>query len=81
MVVLPKKRLEAAQSLAERLRTTIADQDIPYDWPTGKPIPFTISIGVVTRAPDERDMLAFLKRVDQALYKAKETGRNRVVAE
>jgi diguanylate cyclase (GGDEF)-like protein/PAS domain S-box-containing protein len=78
MVALPKMGLDGARSIAERFRATIADQTFKYDWPDGKAIAFTISIGVVTRGPDEHDMLAFLKRVDQALYKAKESGRNRV---
>lgn len=78
MVALPKTGLEAARDMAERMRATIANQDFKYDWPNGKCIPFTVSIGVATRTPEDRDMWTFFKRVDQALYKAKETGRNRV---
>jgi len=45
---------------------------------SGSAIPFTVSIGVATRAPGERDLEAIMKRADQALYKAKGNGRNRV---
>jgi diguanylate cyclase (GGDEF)-like protein/PAS domain S-box-containing protein len=78
MVALPKTGLEAARSIAERVRATIEHQDFKYDWPNDKAIPFTVSIGVVTRTPDDHDLWALLKRVDQALYKAKGSGRNRV---
>jgi PAS domain S-box-containing protein len=48
------------------------------NWRTGRAIPFTVSIGVATRAPGETEVGAVLKRADQALYKAKQSGRNRV---
>jgi diguanylate cyclase (GGDEF)-like protein len=44
-------------------------------------IPFTVSIGVATRAPGEHDLEAILNRADDALYKAKKAGRNRVEVE
>jgi len=43
-----------------------------------KPIRFTVSIGVAMRAPGEVAVEEALKRADQALYRAKEGGRNRV---
>ncbi len=79
MVALPNTNLDAARAIAEQLRLTIANQDFKHDWHTGKPIAFTVSIGVATRAAGETDTAAILKRVDDALYKAKEGGRNRVV--
>jgi diguanylate cyclase (GGDEF)-like protein len=81
MVVLPETDLEQARSIADQLRVTIANQDFKHDWHNGLPIPFTVSIGVATRAAGEADISAILKRVDEALYKAKESGRNRVETE
>lgn len=43
-----------------------------------RPIPFTVSIGVATRAAAEVDVDALIKRADRALYRAKQSGRNRI---
>jgi diguanylate cyclase (GGDEF)-like protein/PAS domain S-box-containing protein len=78
MVALPHTDLDQARAIAEQLRTTIANQEFAHDWRNGHPIPFTVSIGVAMRTADERDISAILKRVDEALYKAKDSGRNRI---
>lgn len=78
MVALPGAELEQARVIADKLRTKYETQDFEHAWHSGHPIPFTVSIGVTTRAPDEHDVGTILKRVDEALYRAKETGRNRV---
>ncbi|HLY57986.1 MAG TPA: diguanylate cyclase [Stellaceae bacterium] len=70
--------LEQAKTIAEKLRATFEQQNFVHAWHAGRAIPFTVSIGVATRAPGERDVDAILKRADQALYRAKEGGRNRV---
>ena len=67
-----------AHETAEQLRIAFEQQDFIYFWRIGHPIPFTVSIGVATRAPGEVEVEEVLKRADQALYKAKEAGRNRV---
>ncbi len=79
MVALPRTSLEQAQAIAEQLRLTIANQDFKHEWHTGQPVAFTVSVGVATRASGETDTAAILKRVDEALYKAKEGGRNQVM--
>jgi diguanylate cyclase (GGDEF)-like protein/PAS domain S-box-containing protein len=81
VVALPEKNRDGARAVAEKLRTTIEQQDFTHTWRTGSAIPFTVSIGVATRAAGERDFDAILKRADQALYRAKENGRNRVEVE
>lgn len=78
VAALPETALEKAREIAENLRERFEKQDFEYTWSTSSPIPFTVSIGVTTRVPGENDVGAILKRADQALYKAKETGRNRV---
>jgi diguanylate cyclase (GGDEF)-like protein/PAS domain S-box-containing protein len=79
VVALPHTSLEQAQAIAEQLRLTIANQDFKHEWHTGHPIAFTVSIGAATRAAGEIETAAILKRADEALYKAKEGGRNRVM--
>jgi diguanylate cyclase (GGDEF)-like protein/PAS domain S-box-containing protein len=81
VAALPEKSADEARAAAERLRETFEKQDFAHTWHTGSAIALTVSIGVATRAPGEQDFEAILKRTDQALYKAKESGRNRVEME
>ncbi len=74
-VVMPECTLEAAESVAERLRRTLAAVAVPT---AGGSVDFTVSIGVVDWAP-ERSLEATLERADKAMYAAKSAGRNRVV--
>jgi len=62
--------------LAERLRKMVEQR--PYVTEDGDAIKMTVSVGVATaRAPyDKKDLIS---QADQALYRAKETGRNKVV--
>jgi len=81
VAALQRTNLEQARAAAERLRARCEKQDFTYNWSGGRAVPFTVSIGVATRAPSERDINALLKRAEQALSKAKEMGRNRVEVE
>lgn len=62
-------------AIAETLRAAVAAAPVPFD---GKPIPITVSIGVATAFSTD-DIDALLAESDAALYRAKNTGRNRVV--
>jgi len=73
MVLLPETDLEGAEQLAERVRVRVARASIPD---VGR---LTISLGVTVYRPDEPAKV-LLKRVDQALYRAKSEGRDRTVA-
>ncbi|MGM0571152.1 MAG: diguanylate cyclase [Pseudomonadota bacterium] len=70
-VLVPETALDEAVDLAERLRATIA-RDVAS--PLG---PITVSIGVAQHLSQEPEDL-LIQRADQALYWAKEKGRNRV---
>ncbi|WP_373186035.1 GGDEF domain-containing protein [Halopseudomonas sp.] len=76
LVLLPDTSLPEAQSIAERIRTGLEKKVIV----TGKTsVKITVSIGVAELRDDEQDNLFDLvERADQALYQAKEQGRNRV---
>ncbi|WP_243048196.1 sensor domain-containing diguanylate cyclase [Dyella sp. RRB7] len=80
VAALPGVGIQQAKALAEELRARVEQQDFQHRWRTGKPVPFTVSIGVAQRLPGERDVNELIKRADLALYKAKQTGRNRVEA-
>ena len=77
---MPDTDLSFAYMVAERLRQAVADAPFSIAVAPGK-LPVTISIGVTASegAGDTAD--ALLRRADQALYRAKREGRNRVVAD
>lgn len=76
-IVLPETALEGAVTVAERIRQLI--EDLPVDTSTG-PLRITVSAGVCALIPDTGTSIGqLLKNADQALYKAKEAGRNRVL--
>lgn len=69
---------EGAQIAAERLRVAVAAA--PYALKDGL-APITISIGVALAKVEDPDIADVLERADQALYRAKRDGRNRVCLE
>lgn len=74
-VLMPDVDAEAARHMAERLRTAVAGLETVTETGT---IQFTISVGISTIRFDENDLLPALRRADQALYSAKNAGRNRI---
>ena len=75
VVFLPKTSPSQAKVVAERLRESIASVIVYSD--EGEEVRFTVSIGISTsEISDNVGML--IKTSDEALYKAKESGRNRV---
>jgi two-component system, cell cycle response regulator len=66
--------------VAERLRRRIAAEPFAID--QGKrSIAVTLSIGIAALRGKDDNAASLLKRADQALYRAKRDGRNRVVPE
>lgn len=78
-VLLPQQPASAVMALAEQLRQRI--NETPFQLSPGlPPLAVSISIGVARRSEDDElhiDIL--LHRADQALYRAKAAGRNRVM--
>lgn len=75
-IVLLHTTLDDAVMTLDRLREALARLLVQTS--TGA-FPFTISIGVTETREGEADLDKVLKRADQALYRAKSAGRNRVV--
>jgi diguanylate cyclase (GGDEF)-like protein len=75
IILLPNCSLEHGIKLAERIRKTVENTKFIYK---GIRIFVTISIGV-TEYTEGQDLEKFLEKADQALYQAKEMGRNKVV--
>ena len=80
VVVMPETDVAYAYSVAERLRKSIETTPIEISRAPGK-LSITVSIGITGLEGDHDSAEALLHRADQALYRAKKTGRNRVVAD
>ena len=70
--------VDAAFNFCEPLRKKVEQLEVVYE---GKKIPLTISLGVATVHPEENVPDLMVHRADDALYRAKETGRNRTCLE
>ncbi len=78
VIVMPETDLAVAAMVAERLRRRIAADPFAIQGGT-RSIPVTISIGIAGLRGKDDNPAALVKRADQALYRAKRDGRNRVV--
>ncbi|MCP2243557.1 GGDEF domain-containing protein [Lentzea aerocolonigenes] len=77
LVVSPDQDLASAERTAERIRAAVEAQRIPHPGGIGSSV--TLSVGVAAFEPDEpEDVATLLHDADEALYRAKENGRNRV---
>jgi two-component system, cell cycle response regulator len=79
IVVMPETSLAGAAIVAERVRAAVAE-DLFTLADNCKTLPVTISIGVAVTGNGNDGLEDLLKRADDALYAAKNGGRNRVVA-
>jgi two-component system cell cycle response regulator len=77
VVVMPETDMAVATMVAERLRRRIAGDPFPIQEGARK-IEVTISIGIAGLGRGDT-AASMIKRADQALYRAKRDGRNRVV--
>jgi diguanylate cyclase (GGDEF)-like protein len=78
IVLLPGIPATEAFKYAERLREVIAAHTFPHR--EGQPFGFlSISGGIATFPDHERSIQSVIRLADEALYKAKNTGRNRIV--
>jgi two-component system, cell cycle response regulator len=80
VVVMPDTDLGVATLVAERIRRRIASEPFPIERGS-RSIEVTISIGISARMGPQDNASQMIKRADEALYRAKRDGRNRVVAD
>ena len=76
-VLLPETDTDQAMVFAERLRADLEQLEVLHN---DKTIRFSCSFGVALRADDVAVLDTLLMRADEALYRAKNDGRNRVAA-
>jgi diguanylate cyclase (GGDEF)-like protein len=77
-VLLPHTDKETVWMVAERLRTSVSDMQVPWEVPLPQ---VTISLGIYTfDESSNEDSAEIIRRADEALYLSKEQGRNRSTA-
>jgi diguanylate cyclase (GGDEF)-like protein/PAS domain S-box-containing protein len=74
-ILLPATDLDAALRLAARLRDEAAGSTVYSD---GQPLHYTLSLGLTTLTPQDASLDMAIARADEALYRAKMGGRNRI---
>jgi two-component system cell cycle response regulator len=78
VIVMPETDMGVATMVAERLRRRVASEPFAIQNGAGQ-FNVTISIGIAGLSGTDDNAATILKRADQALYRAKRDGRNRVV--
>lgn len=77
IVMCPDTPTAGAVELAERIRQRV--NDLQFFAPGDEPLPrISVSVGVATHRPEHPSFEALVAEADQALYRAKSQGRNRV---
>lgn len=81
VIVMPETPPAGCLLVAERIRSVIADEPVVVH---GEAVAVTVSFGAITientTRIEEMTMDRILGKADECLYRAKETGRNRVIA-
>lgn len=77
VALLPGLGQREAMAAAEDVRRLCENRAVTHD---DKQAHFTMSVGVAVASASLRDMALMMREADQALYRAKREGRNRVVA-
>lgn len=75
VLILPQTSASQAKPLVEAVRLAVGESGFHFD---EQPVPITISAGLGEAQRDD-DASTLFSRADEALYKAKKGGRNRVV--
>jgi diguanylate cyclase (GGDEF)-like protein len=78
VTVLAATTYAGGMEMAERLRRSVEKMTVPSD---GGSFGFTISIGVTVLSAADEDASVPIARADEAMYRAKMLGRNRVFGE
>ena len=77
VILLPNTVAEGARAMAERLRKSVSELNIPLE--DNSTLTLTLSCGVSEYSAADKDIRNVLRRADTALYQAKSAGRNKVI--
>ncbi|UCG91279.1 MAG: GGDEF domain-containing protein, partial [candidate division WOR-3 bacterium] len=75
-IILPKYSLEQGLRVASRLKDHLLKSEIKFKQTK---LRVTISIGIAHYPTDARTRVDLIEKADRALYRAKQTGRNKIV--
>ena len=75
LALLPETTFEEAAILADRLLSALRTTEVRIG--DHEMVRFTVSIGLASLTPDVQDLASVIQRADEALYKAKNEGRDR----
>ncbi|MBS3805535.1 MAG: GGDEF domain-containing protein [Oleiphilaceae bacterium] len=75
-IILPETNAEGAGVICERIRQVIEESVVST---SVADIQYTVSIGVAPLTDEPENYMQWLEQADNALYEAKESGRNKVV--
>ena len=75
LVILPNSNIDDTKFVAERIWQTIRDKPFIVNESLHR---ITVSLGIDCSTADDKNLEDFLGRVDEALYKAKKLGRDRI---
>ncbi len=78
VIVMPNASLEAAMVVAERIRKSIEEKPFLITHSSASELYKTVSIGLSILNQESDDVASLMKRADDALYMAKNNGRNQV---
>lgn len=78
VVIMPETGTDQAEIIAERLREAIAEEPFTISGSDDK-LEITVSIGLACCDSSTKTSSEILEKADQALYRAKDQGRNKVV--
>ena len=76
-VILPEIDLDGAVQFAETIREMVQHHVFDFE---GREVPVTVSVGIAELDPASANADDLIKRADARLYRAKQVGRNKVVA-
>jgi diguanylate cyclase (GGDEF)-like protein len=77
VVILPETDMDTALLIAERIRSSIAETPPTATRDNASPVRLTVSIGIACCPQHGETVDGLLKCVDEALYRAKDRGKNR----
>jgi diguanylate cyclase (GGDEF)-like protein len=76
LIVTQQRSREGSAALAERWRSAV--QQTSFELPDGRKLRVTLSIGIAQFKREDASPLELVARADAALYRAKQSGRNRI---